>query len=320
MVLLVTLSFVSSSSSTIDWSSSLTNWIFHCKWTFLWTKMFNRSSMFNGNIQPTFSSLSSIRRSSTTSTWTILSIELCFFYLCSLLRKIFFHQSSTKTYFLCSLQLWFVESFSCLFFIHSFHWLCRLPWQHARRFRSIIFQSYTLIGISFVPCQELCTSVRHCAGIQFQVNRTLSMSNDFERWSRHVVYVTIDVIYYVQLNHGIFFQVDVGQSMQNVHVMFKFKKTICSFVIIIRYVILSISVKVISTFIIDGKTRVEGSLCRSSRKNQAMIHRLTHISETQCQYLCSKIVSCIVRRSIVVLFKLQASIFSGSWNRRQTFA
>jgi hypothetical protein len=31
-------------------------------------------------------------------------------------------------------------------------------------------ESYTLIGSSYSPCQELCLSIRYCAGIQFRVN------------------------------------------------------------------------------------------------------------------------------------------------------
>ncbi|CAF1033695.1 unnamed protein product [Adineta ricciae] len=41
-----------------------------------------------------------------------------------------------------------------------------LPWQRAQH--SNIFKSYTLIGTSYLACQELCSSVRRCAGVQYQ--------------------------------------------------------------------------------------------------------------------------------------------------------
>ena len=62
----------------------------------------------------------------------------------------------------------YVLTYILLFYLISF--LNRLPWQRAQRSRSIIFQSYTLIGISYLPCQELWSSVRQCAAVQYQVN------------------------------------------------------------------------------------------------------------------------------------------------------
>ena len=44
-----------------------------------------------------------------------------------------------------------------------------LPWQRARH--ANIFKSYVLIGTSYLACQELCSSVRRCTGIQYQVGR-----------------------------------------------------------------------------------------------------------------------------------------------------
>jgi hypothetical protein len=55
------------------------------------------------------------------------------------------------------------------FFRFDFIWKNKLPWQQAQSSRLIVFKSYTLIGNSYLPCQELCSSVRYCAGIQFQV-------------------------------------------------------------------------------------------------------------------------------------------------------
>ena len=58
----------------------------------------------------------------------------------------------------------------------AMHFCSSLPWQRVQTSRSIIFKSYTLIGTSFVPCQELCSSVRQCAGVQYQVRRFTASS------------------------------------------------------------------------------------------------------------------------------------------------
>ena len=68
-----------------------------------------------------------------------------------------------------------MPSFACVFISN------RLPWQHAKRWRSIIFKSYTLIGVSSLPCQELCSSVRHCSGAQFQVNALFLFESNLKR-------------------------------------------------------------------------------------------------------------------------------------------
>lgn len=70
---------------------------------------------------------------------------------------------------------------------------------------------------------------------------------------------------------------------------------ISSFAIIIHYVISNISVMVISKYL--QERRSDDLL--ASRKRNAMIHRFTHMSETQCQYICSKLVNCIVRSWII---------------------
>ncbi|CAF3792777.1 unnamed protein product [Rotaria socialis] len=134
-----------------------------------------------------------------------------------------------------------------------------LPWQRAVRARSIIFQSYTLIGISYLPCQELCSSVRHCAAVQFQARglhrnrcRLLRSAKPWDLLPTKTWTVFVKRSCHVQISQNELFLRDT--------------QPLCNF----KYV---------------GQGQ--------HKHYQGIIHTFPHISEIQCQYLCSKIVNCV---------------------------
>ncbi|CAF3698901.1 unnamed protein product [Rotaria sp. Silwood1] len=143
-----------------------------------------------------------------------------------------------------------------------------LPWQRALRSRSIIFQSYTLIGISYLPCQELCSSVRHCAAVQYQyikINlkkqarglyrnrcRLLRSAKPWDLLPSKSWTVFVKRSCHVKISHNELF--------------YRHHQPLCNF----KYV---------------GQGQ--------HKHNQGMIHTFRHISEIQCQYLCSKIINCV---------------------------
>jgi hypothetical protein len=65
------------------------------------------------------------------------------------------------------------------FFLFNQLFFISLPWQRAQTSRSIIFKSYTLIGTSYLPCQDLCSAVRYCAGVQYQVKYLFYINHNY---------------------------------------------------------------------------------------------------------------------------------------------
>lgn len=124
----------------------------------------------------------------------------------------------------------------------------RLPWQRVHTPRSLIFQSYTLIGTSHLPCQELCSSVRQCAAVQYQVHPLLCFAFGSISIFRSVVYIGIDVGYYVQRNRGSSSPVEHGRSLSNTAVKHRFILVIYSFEIMHHRAISNTSVKATSRF------------------------------------------------------------------------
>ncbi|CAF1315608.1 unnamed protein product [Adineta steineri] len=142
-----------------------------------------------------------------------------------------------------------------------------LPWQHAQT--SMIFKSYTLIGISHLPCQELCSSIRYCAGMQYQLRgshrnqcQLLRSTKPWDLSPSKTWTVFAKRSCHIQINENNNF---LDQDL----------KPLCNF-----------------------KDFGQGQ----HKHSKEIIHAFSHISEIQCQYLCSRLgIEFIERRSQCIL-------------------
>ncbi|CAF1169289.1 unnamed protein product [Adineta ricciae] len=132
-----------------------------------------------------------------------------------------------------------------------------LPWQRAQH--PNIFKSYTLIGTSYLACQELCSSVRRCAGVQYQTRgvqrhqcQLLRSTNPWELTSSKS-----GIVFAKRSCQGL---VDTNNPLSEDQI------PVCHF-----------------EYFGQGQ----------HKHDKEMIQRLPNLSEIQCQYLCSTMVNCI---------------------------
>ncbi|UJR15057.1 hypothetical protein I4U23_002028 [Adineta vaga] len=132
-----------------------------------------------------------------------------------------------------------------------------LPWQHAQR--SNIFQSYTLIGNSYLACQELCSSVRHCAGVQYHTRGVQRHQCQLLRSTKpwELVSSKTWTVFAKRSCYGI---IDQNDPLSHDQI------SLCNF-----------------EYFGQGQHKYD----------REIIHALSHLSETQCQYICSTMVNCI---------------------------